>query len=85
MALLYAIGLATAFFRVSTAEGMPTDARAVFALLSVPLVWGIGPIALALIWLAVKRDLSAARFGLFVFAVLYLVIVGLNLWWHDLV
>jgi hypothetical protein len=49
------------------------------------LVWGIGPIALALIWLAVKRDLSAARFGLFVFAVLYLVIAGLNLWWHDLV
>jgi hypothetical protein len=84
-ALLYAIGLAAAFFLVSTAQRMPTDARALFALLSVPLVWGIGPIALALIWLAVKRDLSAARFGLFVFAVLYLVIVGLNLWWHDLV
>ena len=82
VALLYAIGLVGAVFLVSTAQGMPTDARAVFALLSVPLVWGIGPIALTLIWLAVKRSLSAARFGLLVFAVLYLVIVGLNLWWH---
>ena len=84
VALLYAIGLVGAVFLVSTTQGMPTDARAVFALLSVPLVWGIGPIALTLIWLAVKRSLSAARFGLLVFAVLYLVIVGLNLWWHDL-
>jgi hypothetical protein len=46
---------------------------------------GLCPIALALIWLALKRDLSAARFGLLVFAVLYLVIVALNLWWRELI
>jgi hypothetical protein len=82
VALLYAIGLAAALFLVSTAQKTPEDARAALALLSVPLVWGFGPIALALIWLAVKRDLSAARFGLLVFSVLYLVIVTLNLWWR---
>jgi hypothetical protein len=31
-----------------------------------------------------KRDLSAARFGLLIFAALYLAIVALNLWWRDL-
>jgi hypothetical protein len=84
-ALLYAIGLAVALFLVLTAQKMPEDAVAALALLCVPLVWGFGPIALALIWLALKRDLSAARFGLLVFAVLYLVIVALNLWWRDLI
>ena len=84
-ALLYAIGLAAALFLASTAQKMPADARAVLGILSIPLVWGFGPIALALIWLALKRDLSAARFGLLIFAVLYLVIVALNLWWRDLV
>ena len=84
-ALLYAIGLAAALYLVSTVQKMPEDAGAALALLCVPLVWGFGPIALVLIWLAVKRDLSAARFGLLVFAVLYLVIVALNLWWQDLI
>jgi hypothetical protein len=83
-ALLYAIGLGAALFLVSTARKMPADASAALALLCVPLVWGFGPIALVLIWLAVKRDLSASRFGLLVFAGLYLVIVALNLWWRDL-
>jgi hypothetical protein len=84
-ALLYAIGLAAALLLVSTAQWMPEDGRAALVLLCVPLVWGFGPIALALIWLALKRDLSAARFGLLVFAVLYLVIVALNLWWRSLI
>ena len=82
--LLYAIGLAAAFFLVATGQEMPADAMAALTLLSVPLVWGFGPIALALVWLAIKRDLSAARFGLLIFAALYLAIVALNLWWHDL-
>jgi hypothetical protein len=83
--LLYAIGLAAALFLVSTARKMPENVQAALVLLSIPLVWGFGPITLALIWLALKRDLSAARFGLLVFAALYLVIVTLNLWWRDLV
>ena len=82
--LLYAIGLAAAFFLVATGHEMPADAMAALTLLSVPLVWGFGPIALALVWLAIKRDLSAARFGLLIFSALYLAIVALNLWWHDL-
>ena len=45
-ALLYAIGLAAALFLVSTAQKMPADARAVLGILSIPLVWGFGPIAL---------------------------------------
>jgi hypothetical protein len=82
--LLYAIGLTAAFFLVATGHEMPADGGAALALLSVPLVWGFGPIALTLVWLALKRDLSAARFGLLIFAALYLAIVALNLWWRDL-
>ncbi len=62
-ALLYAIGLAAALFLASTAQKMPADARAVLGILSIPLVWGFGPIALALIWLAVKSDLSRRFFA----------------------
>jgi hypothetical protein len=49
-------------------------------LFAVPLVWGIGPIGLAFVWLA----LDAAKFGLVVFAGLYLVIVLIRWRWQDL-
>jgi hypothetical protein len=84
VASLYAIGLAGAFFLTASGHEMPRDTKAALALLSVPLVWGVGPIALALVWLAIKRDLSDARFGLLIFASLYIAIVALNLWWRDL-
>lgn len=64
---------------------MPADAAGALAIVTFPLVWGLGPIVLALMWLAVKRDLKAARFGLLVFAALYLVIVGMRLWWGELI
>ena len=55
------------------------------ALLAVPLLWGIGPIVLTLVWLIIKWwDLAAAKFGLLVFAGLYLVIVFLHWRWQEL-
>ena len=84
VAVLYIIGLAAAFMIAHWRRTMPADARAVFALLSVPLIWAAGPIALTLVWLAIKRDLVAARFGLLIFAALYLVIAGLHLLWGEL-
>ena len=83
-AVLYIIGLAAAFVIAHRRQVMPADARAVLALLSVPLIWAAGPVALTLAWLAIKRDLIAARFGLFIFAALYLVISGLHLLWGQL-
>ena len=83
-ALLYAIGFAVALFLVSTAQKMPEDAVAALALLCVPLVWGFGPIALVLIWLALKRDLSAAR-SAFLSSRCSICHVALNLWWRDLI
>ena len=54
-------------------------------LFAIPLVWGIGPIGLTVVWLALKRwNLDAAKFGLLVFAGLYLVIVFIRWWWQDL-
>jgi hypothetical protein len=84
VALLYAIGFAAALVIAQLRQAMPADAKAALALLSVPLIWGVGPIALTLVWLAIKRDLTAARFGLVIFAALYLVIAGLHLWWREL-
>jgi hypothetical protein len=84
-ATLYAIGLAAALTIMARGQKMPADAAGALAIVTVPLVWGMGPIVLALCWLAAKRDLRAARFGLLVFAALYLVIVGIRLWWGELI
>jgi hypothetical protein len=84
VALLYAIGLAAALIIAHLRQAMPQDAKAALAFLAIPLIWGAGPIALTLVWLAIKRDLSTARFGLLLFAALYLVIAGLHLWWGEL-
>jgi hypothetical protein len=85
VATLYAIGLTAALTILARGQKMPADAAGALAIVTFPLVWGLGPIVLALMWLAVKRDLKAARFGLLVFAALYLVIVGMRLWWGELI
>jgi hypothetical protein len=84
VAVLYIIGLAAAFIIANWRQVMPADAREVLALFLVPLIWAAGPIALTLAWLAIKRDFVAARFGLLIFAALYLVICGLHLLWGEL-
>jgi hypothetical protein len=84
VALLYTVGLAAAFIIAHWRQAMPTDAKGALALLPIPLIWAVGPIILTLVWLAMKRDLAAARFGLLIFAALYLVITGLHLWWREL-
>jgi hypothetical protein len=83
-ASLYAIGLAAALFILARLQKMPADAAGALAILTLPLVWGLGPIALAVVWLAIKRDLTTARFGLLVFATLYLAIVAVRLIWGEL-
>ena len=85
VACLYTIGIAAALIILSDQQKMPADATGMLTPLAVPLVWGTGPIGLALVWLVLKRwDLAAARFGLLVFVALYLAIVGIRLWWSDL-
>jgi hypothetical protein len=55
----------------------------VFALLMLPLIWGILPIILAVAWLAIRRfDLSRAKTGLFVLAAIYLVLIYFQ--WQSL-
>jgi hypothetical protein len=82
IACLYGIGLAVA---LSIAASQPTNPIGWTGLIAVPLVWGIGPIGLTFVWLALKRwKLDAAKFGLLVFAGLYLVIVLIRWWWQDL-
>ena len=84
VACLYAIGIAAALSILSGQQGV-SAAAGVLTPLAIPFVWGTGPIALAVVWLVLKRwNLAAARFGLLVFAALYLVIVGIRLWWGDL-
>jgi hypothetical protein len=84
VASLYAIGLASALFILTRVQKMTTDAAGALAILTVPLVWGLGPIALTVVWLAIKRDLTTARFGLLVFATLYLAIIAVRLIWGEL-
>ena len=85
VACLYGFGLAMALL-IRAGEPWPASAQGWVALLAIPLVWGVGPIVLAIIWLTFKRwDFSAAKFGLFVFAGLYLVIVFLHWRWQELV
>lgn len=82
IACLYGIGLAVA---VSIAASQPTIPPDGWGYFPVPLVWGIGPIGLTFVWLALKRwNLDAAKFGLLVFAGLYLVIILIRWWWQDL-
>jgi hypothetical protein len=79
IACLYGIGLAVA---VSSSRQIPPDGWGYSR-----LRWskGIGPIGLTLVWLALKRwNLDAAKFGLVVFAGLYLVMVLIRWWWQDL-
>jgi hypothetical protein len=84
-AALYLIGLAVVL-ALRAGEPMPTSAAGAIALLLLPLIWGAGPIVLAIIWLLLKRgDLASARFGLLVFAALYLVIVALHWSWGELI
>jgi hypothetical protein len=62
---------------IRSGELLPANSQGWLALLAIPLVWGAGPIVLAIIWLTIKRwNLSAAKFGLLVFAALYLVIAA---------
>jgi hypothetical protein len=85
IACLYGIGLAVALSIANSQQPVPTNAVGLVGLIAVPLVWGIGPIGLTFVWLALKRwDLAAAKFGLLVFAALYLVIVFIRWWWQDL-
>jgi hypothetical protein len=82
IACLYGIGLAVA---VSIAASQSANPTGWVGLLAVPMVWGIGPIGLTFVWLALKRwNLDAAKFGLVVFAGLYLVMVLIRWWWQDL-
>ena len=82
VACLYGIGLAVA---LSIAASQPTNPTGWTGLIAVPLLWGIGPIGLTFVWLALKRwNLDAAKFGLLVFAGLYLVIILIRWWWQDL-
>jgi len=83
-AALYLIGLAVVF-ALRAGEPMPQGAAGTMALL-LPLIWGAGPIVLAIVWLLLKRgNLASARFGLLVFAALYLVIVALHWYWGELI
>ena len=85
VACLYGFGLAVALL-IRAGEPLPASTQGWLALLAIPFVWGIGPISLTIIWLAFKRwNLSAAKFGLLVFAGLYLAIVFLHWWWQKLV
>ena len=84
VAALYAAGLAATLYLASQHGAVARSASGVVTLLAIPLLWGVGPMVLAILWLALKRDLGAARFGLMVFAALYLVIVALRLHWGDL-
>jgi hypothetical protein len=71
IACLYGIGLAVALSIANSQQPVPTNAVGLVGLIAVPLVWGIGPIGLTFVWLALKRwDLAAAKFGLLVFAAL---------------
>ena len=84
-AALYLVGLAVVF-ALRAGEPMPQGAAGTMALLLLPLIWGAGPIVLAIVWLLLKRgDLASARFGLLVFAALYLVIVTLHWYWGELI
>ena len=48
----------------------------IFALALLPLIWGILPVALAVVWLAMKRfDLSKAKVGLLTLGAIYLVLI----------
>lgn len=85
VACLYGLGLAVALL-IRAGEPLPASAQGWVAPLAIPLVWGTGPVVLAIIWLTFKRwNLSAAKFGLLVFAGLYLVIVFLHWRWQELV
>jgi hypothetical protein len=85
IACLYGIGLAVALSIVASQQPMPASPTSWLALFTVPLIWGAGPIALACIWLVFKRwNLAAAKFGLLVFAGLYLVMVFIRWWWQQL-
>ena len=85
VACLYGFGLAIALL-IRAGEPWPASAQGWVALLAIPLVWGAGPIVLAIAWLIIKWwDFSAAKFGLLVFAGLYLVIVFLHWRWQELV
>jgi hypothetical protein len=60
---LYGIGLAVALSIGASRQAMPTNSAGWAALLTLPLVWGMGPIALTFVWLALKRwNLDAAKF-----------------------
>ena len=85
IACLYGIGLAVALSIATSQQSPPANLGGWLALMSVPLIWGAGPIALTVVWLALKRrNLDAAKFGLLVFAGLYLVIVLIRWWWQTL-
>jgi hypothetical protein len=85
IACLYGIGLAVALSIIASQQAIPTSPGSWVALLAIPLIWGGGPIVLMFVWLALKRwDLGAAKFGLLVFAGLYLVMVFIRWWWQEL-
>ena len=85
VAALYLIGL-TVVLVLRAGEPMPQGAAGAIALLLLPLIWGAGPTVLAIVWILFKRgDLASARFGLLVFAALYLVIVALHWYWEELI
>jgi hypothetical protein len=84
IACLYGIGLAVALSILASQQSIPTSPGGWVALLSIPTVWGAGPIALTFVWLAFKRwNLDAAKFGLLVFAGLYIVMIIIRWWWHE--
>jgi hypothetical protein len=85
VAALYLIGLAVVL-ALRAGETMPQGGAGAIALLMLPLIWGAGPIVLAIVWILLKRgDLASARFGLLVFAALYLVIVAVHWYWGELI
>jgi hypothetical protein len=82
VACLYGMGLAAA---VSIAGSQPTSPTGWTRLIAVPFVWAVGPTGLTFVWLVLKRwNLDAARFGLAVFAGLYLLIIFIRWWWRQI-
>jgi hypothetical protein len=85
IASLYGIGLAVALSIAASQQSTPTSLGGWLAVLPIPLIWGAGPTALTVVWLVLKRlNLNAAKFGLLVFAGLYLAMVLIRWWWQAL-